>query len=68
MIPTDTAITGAHDRAGELGHGAAWPNVPRASIDDPVTVNGQPVIPRGADVLTKLVDDEVGQADRTYQC
>jgi hypothetical protein len=30
----------------------------RASIDEPVVVNGQPVIPRGADVLTKLVEDQ----------
>lgn len=30
----------------------------RASIDEPVMVNGQQVIPRGADVLTKLVTDE----------
>jgi hypothetical protein len=30
----------------------------RASIDEPIFVNGQPVIPRGADVLTKLVDDQ----------
>jgi hypothetical protein len=30
----------------------------RASIDEPVTVGSQVVIPRGADVLTKLVDDK----------
>jgi hypothetical protein len=30
----------------------------RASIDDPVFVNGQMVIPRGADVLTKLVEEQ----------
>ncbi len=30
----------------------------RASIDEPVTVNGTTVIPRGADVLTKLVADQ----------
>jgi len=30
----------------------------RASIDEPIFVNGQPVVPRGADVLTKLVDDQ----------
>ena len=29
----------------------------RASLDEPIFVNGQEVIPRGADVLTKLVDD-----------
>jgi len=30
----------------------------RASLDDPIYVNGQIVVPRGADVLTKLVTDE----------
>lgn len=30
----------------------------RASIDEPVYVNGQQVIPRGADVMTKLVQDQ----------
>ena len=30
----------------------------RASIDEPVVVNGQVVIPRGADVVAKLVDDK----------
>jgi hypothetical protein len=30
----------------------------RASLDEPVVVNGQEVIPRGADVLTKLVQDQ----------
>lgn len=30
----------------------------RASLDEPVMVNGQEVIPRGADVLTKLVTDD----------
>jgi hypothetical protein len=30
----------------------------RASLDEPVYVNGQVVIPRGADVLTKLVEDQ----------
>ena len=29
----------------------------RASIDEPVVVNGQTVIPRGADVTAKLVDE-----------
>jgi hypothetical protein len=29
----------------------------RASIDEPVVVNGQTVIPRGADVVAKLVDE-----------
>jgi len=30
----------------------------RASLDEPVYVDGQQVIPRGADVLTKLVEDQ----------
>jgi hypothetical protein len=30
----------------------------RASIDEPVMLNGQPVIPRGADVVAKLVEDQ----------
>ncbi len=30
----------------------------RASVDEPVYVNGQEVIPRGADVLTKLVTNQ----------
>ncbi len=29
-----------------------------ASLDEPIVVNGTPVIPRGADVMTKLVYDE----------
>jgi hypothetical protein len=30
----------------------------RASVDEPVTMNGQTVIPRGADALVKLVEDQ----------
>ena len=30
----------------------------RASIDEPVVVDGQTVVPRGADVIAKLVDDK----------
>ena len=30
----------------------------RASVDEPVVVNGNPVIPRGADVVAKLVNDQ----------
>ena len=30
----------------------------KASLDEPIVVNGQEVVPRGADVLTKLVADE----------
>jgi hypothetical protein len=29
-----------------------------ASLDEPIVVNGTPVIPRGADVMTKLVYDQ----------
>lgn len=56
-IPSDTAITirmidGVNSETARLGETF------RASIDEPVTVNGQTVIPRGADVLTKLVNDQ----------
>jgi len=30
----------------------------RASLDEPVIVNGESVVPRGADVVAKLVDDQ----------
>jgi hypothetical protein len=30
----------------------------RASLDEPIVVNGQQVVPRGADVICKLVDDQ----------
>jgi len=30
----------------------------KASLDEPIYVNGQQVVPRGADVLTKLVNDQ----------
>jgi hypothetical protein len=30
----------------------------RASVDDPVVINGQTVIPRGADAMAKLVEDQ----------
>jgi hypothetical protein len=30
----------------------------RASLDEPIYVNGQEIIPRGVDVLTKLVEDQ----------
>jgi hypothetical protein len=30
----------------------------RASVDEPVVINGQTVIPRGADALAKLVEDQ----------
>ncbi|MDP9169558.1 MAG: hypothetical protein M3N54_02975 [Acidobacteriota bacterium] len=57
MIPADTAITirmieGVNSQSARLGQTF------RASIDEPVMIDGQQVIPRGADVLTKLVDDQ----------
>lgn len=30
----------------------------QASLDEPVTINGETIIPRGADVVAKLVDDK----------
>ncbi len=54
-IPVDTPITirmidPVDSETARLGQTF------RASIDEPVLVNGQEVIPRGADVLTKLVE------------
>lgn len=56
MIPAGTALVvrmidpvdSQNDRLGQTY---------RASIDEPVVVDGQTVIPRGADVIAKLVDD-----------
>ena len=57
MIPADTSVTirmieSVNSETSRLGQTF------RASIDEPVFVNGQEVIPRGADVLTKLVADQ----------
>lgn len=57
MIPTDTVLTvrmidSVDSERARLGETF------RASLDEPVLVNGQEVIPRGADVLTKLVQDQ----------
>ena len=41
-------VDSEHDRLGQTY---------RASIDEPVVVDGQTIIPRGADVVAKLVDD-----------
>ena len=54
-IPVDTPITirmidPVDSETARLGQTF------RASIDEPVLVNGQEVIPRGADVVTKLVE------------
>ena len=54
-IPADTPVTvrmidAVDSETSRLGE------TYRASLDEPVYVNGQEVIPRGADVLTKLVE------------
>jgi len=56
-LPADTNITvrmidPVDSQTARLGQ------IFKASIDEPVVVNDQQVIPRGADVLTKLVDDK----------
>jgi len=55
-IPADTPITvrmidAVNSETSHLGQ------TYRASIDEPVMVNGQQIVPRGADVITKLVED-----------
>ncbi len=57
QIPTGTAITirmidSVDSNTARLGQTF------RASIDEPVIVNGQTVIPRGADATAKLVEDQ----------
>jgi len=57
MIPADTSVTvrmidSVDSDKARLGQTF------RASLDEPVVINGQEVIPRGADVLTKLVADQ----------
>jgi hypothetical protein len=56
-IPADTPVTvrmidAVNSQTTRIGQTF------RASIDDPVVVNDRQVIPRGADVITKLVDDQ----------
>ena len=56
-IPADTSITvrmidSVNSETSRLGETF------RASLDEPIYVNGQEVVPRGADVLTKLVGDQ----------
>jgi hypothetical protein len=56
-LPADTAITvrmieAVDSKTSRLGQ------TYRASVDEPVSVDGRVVIPRGADVLTKLVEDQ----------
>lgn len=57
QIPVGTAITvrmidGVDSGRSRLGQTF------RASVDDPVIINGQTVIPRGADAVAKLVEDQ----------
>jgi hypothetical protein len=57
LIPTDTKVTvrmidPVDSEKARLGQTF------RASLDEPIMVNGQEVVPRGADVLTKLVTDQ----------
>jgi len=56
-IPSDTQLTvrmieSVNSDTSRLGQ------TYRASLDEPIYVNGQEVVPRGADVLTKLVTDQ----------
>jgi hypothetical protein len=57
QIPAGTAITvrmidAVDSKVAHLGQTF------RASVDEPVLINGQTVIPRGADALAKLVEDQ----------
>jgi hypothetical protein len=57
QIPSGTAITvrmidAVDSKVAHLGQTF------RASVDEPVYINGQVVIPRGADALAKLVEDQ----------
>ena len=57
QIPAGTSITvrmieSVDSKVAHLGQTF------RASVDEPVVVNGQTVIPRGADALAKLVEDQ----------
>lgn len=57
VVPVDTAvkvrmIDAVNSDTAYLGQTF------RASLDEPIFVNGQEVIPRGADVMTKLVQDQ----------
>jgi hypothetical protein len=57
QIPVGTAITvrmidAVDSKTAHLGQTF------RASVDEPVVVNGQTVVPRGADALAKLVEDQ----------
>jgi hypothetical protein len=56
-IPADTTVTVRMIESvnSETSHAG---QTYRASLDEPIYVNGQQVVPRGADVLTKLVADQ----------
>jgi hypothetical protein len=56
-IPADTSV---HIRMIESVNSdtARLGQTFRASLDEPITVDGKTVVPRGADVLTKLVNDQ----------
>ncbi|MCU1325911.1 MAG: hypothetical protein JWN34_1281 [Bryobacterales bacterium] len=56
-IPADTTITirmidNVNSESARLGQSF------KASLDEPIYANGQQVVPRGADVMTKIVDDQ----------
>ena len=56
-IPADTNVTirmidSVNSDTSRLGETF------RASLDEPIVVNGQEIVPRGADVLTKLVTNQ----------
>jgi hypothetical protein len=56
-IPADTNVTirmidSVNSETSRLGETF------RASLDEPIIVNGQEIVPRGADVLTKLVTNQ----------
>ncbi len=57
QIPTGTAITVRMIEKIDSGV-ARLGQTFRASVDEPVLVNGQTVIPRGADAMVKLVEDQ----------
>jgi hypothetical protein len=57
QIPTGTAIT-VRMIDSVNSSGAHLGQTFRASVDEPVTVGDQTVIPRGADALVKLVEDQ----------
>lgn len=66
-IPIDTAVTirmidSVNSDQSRLGETF------RASLAEPVYVNGQEVIPRGADVMTRLVTDQHPARSRGAPC